>query len=143
MSSNALDSQGMILQIQDPTGSPESPFTFTAIPEIVDISGPGGQANEIDVTDLSSTSKEFRMGLQDEGQITLQMMFIPGNTIHAQLRTDKANQTLRPFKLLFTDSPQTTWSFSAYVLGLEISNAVDEVTRATCTLRVSGSITES
>lgn len=139
MSSNALDSQGMVIQ----RGDGASPEVFTTIPEVTEISGPGGQAAEIDVTDLSSTAKEFRMGLQDEGNITLALAWIPTNAVHSGLRTDRANQTLRNFKIIFTDSPQTTWSFSAFVLGLEISNSVDEVTRASVTLRVSGSVTQS
>ncbi|MGE0294966.1 MAG: phage tail tube protein [Hyphomonadaceae bacterium] len=139
MSSNALESQGMTIARGD-GGSPEA---FTTIPEVRSISGPDGSANEIDVTDLSSSAKEFRMGLQDEGNITLDMMFIPGNTVHAGLRSDRANRTLRNFRLTFTDSPATVWSFAAYVQGLSVSNEVDSTTNASVTLRISGSITES
>lgn len=138
MSSNALDSQGMVLQY----GSAASPIVWTTVPEISELSGPGGQAAEIDVTDLSSTAKEFRQGLQDEGQISVSLNWIPANTVHSNLRTNRANQTLTNFQIIFTDSPQTIWRFTAYVLGLEISNSVDDVTKATVTLRVSGSITE-
>jgi len=139
MSSSALDSQGMVIQ----WGSDASPQVWSTIPEVTEISGPGGQANEIDVTDLSSSAKEFRMGLQDEGQISLSMLWLPANTVHNNIRTDRANQTLRTFRITFTDSPQTNWVFTAYVLGIEVSNAVDDVTRATVTLRVSGAITQS
>ena len=141
MSSSALDSQGLTIARQNPTSSPVN--TYETIPEVSNVSGPGGQANEIDVTDLSSTAKEFRMGLQDEGSITLDINYIPANTVHAGLRSDRANQTLRSFRITFTDSPVTTWTFSAYVLGFEVSNAVDDVTKASVTLRVSGSITEA
>jgi len=139
MSSNALESQGMVIK----RGNGASPEVFTAIPEVRSINGPDGSASEIDVTDLSSTAKEFRMGMQDEGSITLDMMFIPANTVHAGLRTDRANRTLRNFQLVFTDSPATTWSFAAYVQGLSVSNEVDGVTTASVTLRISGAITES
>jgi hypothetical protein len=138
MSSNALDSQGMVIQV----GTSASPIVWSTIPEVSEMSGPGGQAAEIDVTDLSSTAKEFRMGLQDEGQISLTMNWIPANTVHATLRTARSNQTLTNFQIIFTDSPQTKWRFQGFVLGLEISNSVDDVTKATVTLRVSGSITE-
>lgn len=139
MSSNALDSQGMVIQY----GSGASPQVWTTITEVSEMSGPGGQAAEIDVTDLSSTGKEFRMGLQDEGQISLTINYIPTDTSHAAMRTARANQTLTIFRIQFTDSPITNWVFNAFVLGLEISNAVDDVTKGTITLRVSGSITES
>src|SRR5574343_846825 len=138
MSSNALESQGMTIA----RGDGASPEVFTIIPEVKCISGPDGSANEIVVTDLSSSAKEFRMGLQDEGNITLDMMFIPGNTVHAGLRSDRANRTLRNFKLTFTDSPATIWSFAAYGQGLSVSNEVDSTTNASVTLRISGAITE-
>ena len=93
MSSSALDSQGVIISYL----SVDSPTTYTAIPEVVNIQGPGGQANEIDVTDLNSTAKEFRMGLQDEGSITMDILYIPANASHAALRTARAGQTLTGF----------------------------------------------
>ena len=136
MSSNALDSQGVTLEIT--SNSP-----ILAIPEISNIQGPGGQANEIDVTDLNSTAKEFRMGLQDEGSITLDIMYIPANAAHAALRAARAAQALTTFRLTFTDSPLTTWTFIAFVLGFEISNSVDDVTKASVTLRVSGAVVEA
>lgn len=139
MSSNALDSQGMTLKRGD-GGSPE---IFTAIPEIKQISGPGGAATEIDVTDLSSTAKEFRMGLQDEGEMTLAINYIPSNAVHAALRADRAARTLRNFEMLFTDSGVTKWSFAAYVKSLSIDNSVDGVTSGSITLRISDSIEES
>jgi hypothetical protein len=138
MSSSALDSQGMEIQ----RGTAASPIVWATIPEVSEVSGPGGQAAEIDVTDLSSSAKEFRMGLQDEGQITLSVNYIPQDTVHELLRADRAAQTLTNFQILFTDSPLTTWRFQAYVLGLEVSNSVDDVTKGSITLRVSGSITQ-
>lgn len=139
MSSSALESQGMTIK----RGDGASPEVFTIIPEVRSITGPDGSATEIDVTDLSSSAKEFRMGLQDNGSITLDMMYIPANTVHAGLRTDRQNRTLRNFQLLFTDSPATTWSFSAYVQGFSVTNEVDSTTNASITLRISGTITES
>jgi len=139
MSSNSLESQGMLFQI----GDAASPEVFTSIAEVTSISGPGGSAAVIDTTDLNSTAKEKRMGLSDEGQVTLDIMYIPANTQHALLRTRRASRVLTNFKIIFTDSPATTWSFSGYVLGFTVNNAVDATTNASVTIEVSGSITES
>lgn len=139
MSSNALQSQGMVLQISDEA----SPEVFTTIQEVMSIDGPGGSAQVIDVTDLSSTAKEKRAGLQDEGQVTFEMTYLPANTQHALLRSVRAAGTVRSFRIIFTDSPQSTWTFEALVLGFAISNAVDDVTKATVTLEVTGAITEA
>jgi len=139
MSSSALTSQGMTIAV----GNGASPEVFTTIAEVKSIDGPGGQSNEIDVTDLSSTAKEYVLGLQDEGDITLDMNYIPSNVQHAQLRSDRAAGTQRNYRISFTDSPVTTWTFAARVKGFSISNAVDNVTGLSVVLRVSGSITEA
>lgn len=139
MSSSALSSQGMTIGI----GNGASPEVFTTIAEVKSIDGPGGQANEIDVTDLSSTAKEYVLGLQDEGDITLDINYLPANTQHAAIRTLRGNGNVNNFRISFTDSPVTTWTFAARVKGFSISNAVDGITGASVTLRVTGSITEA
>lgn len=139
MSSSSLEAQGLQIKIGDGQVSE----TFTAIPEVKEISGPSGSASIIDITDLDSTHKEKRMGLPDEGQVSFTLMFIPKQTQHAQLRTDRAARTLRNFQLVFTDDPVTTWTFAAYVTKLEVSGEVDGVVEAEVELEITGAITES
>jgi len=139
MSTNALDAQGIVLKIGD-GGSPEA---FTEVQEVKSLAGPGGSAADIDVTDLSSTGKEFKVGLMDEGEVSFDIHYIPGEATHASLRSARAARTLKSFQIVFTDTPATTWTFSAYVKGFQTSAAVDQVVTATVTLRVTGSITES
>lgn len=138
-SSSALLSQSMTISV----GDAASPEVFAAIPEVKTIDGPSGQAPEIDVTDLTSTAREFVLGLEDEGEITLEVNYIPKNVRHAALRADKNSGTARNYRITFTDSPATTWTFSAIVKGLTISNAVDSTTTASIALRLTGSITEA
>lgn len=140
MSSQALEAQGMELRI----GNGASPEVFTAISEISTFSGPGGAATVIDVTDLSSLAKEKRMGLADEGQLSFTINYIPNNTQHALLRTQRANRQETNFKLIFTDdSPATTWSFAAFVTGFSVTAAVDGVVQANVTLEITGAISEA
>lgn len=140
MSSNALEAQGMLIKI----GNGASPQVFNTISEIKTFSGPTGSAAVIDVTDLSSTAKEKRMGLADEGQLSFTINYIPDNTQHTLLRTRRASRVETDFKMVFTDdSPSTTWSFSAFVTGFAVSGAVDNVVEANVTLEITGSITQS
>ena len=140
MSSNALEAQGMLIKI----GNGASPQVFSTISEIKTFSGPTGSAAVIDVTDLSSTAKEKRMGLADEGQLSFTINYIPDNTQHTLLRTRRASRVETDFKMVFTDdSPSTTWSFSAFVTGFAVSGAVDNVLEANVTLEITGSITQS
>lgn len=139
MSSNAIEAQGTILKRGDGAGVE----AFTAIPEIKTFSGPGGSASVIDTTDLSSTAKEKRMGLADEGQLSFTMNYIPTNAQHMALRSDRASRVKRNFQLVFTDSGATTWDFAAFVTGFSVAGGVDGVIEATVTLEITGSITES
>lgn len=140
MSSNALEAQGMLIKI----GNGASPEVFSTISEIKTFSGPTGSAAVIDVTDLSSSAKEKRMGLADEGQLSFTINYIPDNTQHTLLRTRRASRDETDFKMVFTDdSPSTTWSFSAFVTGFAVSGAVDNVVEANVTLEITGSITQS
>ena len=137
MSSNAIEAQGVII-------ARGVSSVYTTIPEIKSFNGPGGSASVIDVTDLQSTAKEKRMGLQDEGQLQFTINYIPDNAVHQGLRADRSARTLRTFKITFTDtSPKTVWSFSAYVTNFAVSGAVDGVVEAQVTLEISGSITEA
>lgn len=138
MSVNALPSQGMKLQI----GS-GSPLTFNDIPEVISFSGPGGSASVIDTTDLASTAKEKRMGLQDEGQLSFEMNFIPTNAYHALLRAAKASGAKTKFKLIFNDAGNTEWAFDGFVVGVPISGGVDAVVKGNCSIEISGAIVET
>jgi len=137
MSSTALESQGMLFQrLAD-----GSPTTYQTITEIKSFSGPGGSASIIDVTDLQSTSKEKRMGLADEGQISFTMNYVPTDAVHVLLRADRASRVIRGFKAKFTDAGPTAWTFNAFVTGFALSGGVDGVVEAAVTLEISGSIT--
>ncbi len=139
MSVNALASQGMIVSI----GDGASPEVFTNISDVNDISGPDGSAGEIDVTDLDSVAKEFKRGLTDNGSVSLTMMYIPNNIQHGQLQSDFTSQVeiARNYRITFTDSPVTLWTFSAYVSTFAITNSLDSTTNANVTLRIKGGIT--
>lgn len=133
----AIKSQGVCIDRGD-GGSPE---TFTTIGEVVTFQGPGGEAAEIDVTNLKSSAKEFIMGLPDEGDVSLSLNLDPQDAQQTALRADRAAQTLRNFRITLTDSGATTVSFAAYVKGFSISGGIDDKVTADVALRVSGALT--
>lgn len=142
MSTSALASQGVTLAVENTASSPVSYDTIT---EITEITGPDGSAAEIEVTDLSSTAKSYKRGLPDNGSVSCTLMYIPADTQHAQLRSDfnSSTEQARNYRITFTDSPQTTWTFSAYVSQFSISNSLDDKLTANVTLRIKGTITEA
>lgn len=133
----SVKTQGMAIA----RGDGASPEVFSNILGVTAIDGPDGSINEIDITALESTGKEFNVGLKDEGQVQLSIIFNPDDTVHTGLRTDRDNGTLRNFRITFTNSPASTLSFSAYVMTFSTSSQIDDVTRLSVTLRISGSST--
>jgi hypothetical protein len=139
MSASALESQGILVQIQA-SGSPQS---YTTIPNVKDVSFRTGSASVIDVTDLASSAKEKRMGLQDEGQLTFTLQFVPGNAQHAELVTAKGDRASRAFKVILTDSPTTTYWFSGFVLSVPITGSVDNVVESAVVVEITGLVTST
>lgn len=135
---NALTSQGVTLGI----GS-GSPISYDAIGEINTFNGPGGAGAVIDVTDLDSAAMEKIMGLPDEGQLSFDINYLPDDAQHAALRTARADQTLTSFRLTFTDTGGTTWTFDAYVLNFTVTGGVNAPVKAAVTLEITGAITEA
>jgi predicted secreted protein len=138
MSGNAIESQGIVVAVGATT---ESVGELATIPEISSISGPGGTAAVVDVSDLASTAKEKRMGLADSGQLTLTLFYIPDNAVHTELRTAYNARTLKQFEITYTDTGASTDVFSGYVLGFTISGGVDSSVTASVTIEISGAIT--
>jgi hypothetical protein len=138
MSSNALESQGMTLAIAL-AGSP----SFQVIPDLKDLQFRTGSAAVIDTTDLSSTAKEKRMGLADEGQCTFTLMIRPKESTHAELIAAKADRQARSFRVTLTDGPApTTYQFSGFVLSVPIGGTVDAVIESSVTIEITGAVVE-
>jgi len=132
-----LESQGTVLQV----GDGASPEVFTACGEVKEIGGPSGSAPVIDVSNLSSTKREKIMGLPDEGQVSIQCNYDHNDTVQAALRAARTARTAKNFKIITSDSPSETLSFTAYVLEFSLSFAVDEVVTLTVTLEITDAVT--
>lgn len=132
----AVESQGTVIAFSF-GGSPSS---FTTIPNVVDFSGPGGQASVIDATNLLSAMKEKMMGLPDAGQFTFNINFDPDNAVHQQIRQAWASRQLCQFRITFTDSTPATCVFDGYVLGFQVSGGVDNIIKAAVTVEITGAL---
>lgn len=146
MSIGALESQGVKIFIEDLSlGSP--PDAWRQICDVSGFDGPGGQAATIDVSDLCSTAKEKRIGLNDEGQFTLNIFYIPADPAHKLLREKRSSREPANFRIEWPASVNyptegAAWEFTGFVPGFATSGAVDESVTATVTIEISGEITE-
>ena len=116
-----------------------TPTTFTNIANVRTFSGFDGSASEIDVTNLDSVAKEFRLGLVDPGNFTLEIDYDSANAGHVALRAKQVSGALSSFKLTLPNS--TVIAFSAYVKKFSLGGGVDEVAKTSVELRISGAIT--
>jgi acetylornithine deacetylase/succinyl-diaminopimelate desuccinylase-like protein len=133
----SIEAQGVTLSIS--VGA--SPTAFQTIANVIDFSGPGGQASVIDITNLASTAREKRMGLPDEGQLTFNVNLDPDAASHQALRDARKNRTQCEFRVTLTDTTNTTLTFLGYVLGFVVSGAVDDVVKAAITVEIDGAVT--
>ena len=140
MASTAQKSQGATIG----KGDGASPEVFTTIANITSISGPNLEAADIEVTDLSSTAKEFLQGLEDSGTIDLEGFYDQTNTQHQEMRDNVGANTAVNYKITLTQgSPAETITFSARVMSFSIGHEVDGAVTMSMSLKIDGSVTWS
>lgn len=135
----ALNSLGKALTA---TGT-ATPVTYTAIGNLKTFSGFDGQANELDITNLSSTAKEFALGLTDPGNFQIELDLDNGNAGQLALRAKQASGALSNFKLILPAGTTPTASFSGLVKSFSTSGGVDQIAKASVQIRISGAVTWS
>ena len=113
--------------------------TFTNVANVRTFTGFDGAASEIDVTNLDSIAKEFRLGLVDPGQFTFEIDYNSSNAGHVALRSKQVSGLLSNFKLTLPDS--TVITFNAYVKKFSLGGGVDAVAKTQVDLRISGPVT--
>jgi len=137
----AIKGQDTTISISTDAGT-----TYLPIAEVRTFSGiGGGSASVIDTTHLKSIAKEKKVGLADEGQLSLEMNYVPTDAGQIALKTSRASQSEIDIKIELSDGTTTgtTWEFKAYVLSFGKSGGVDDVVKASASLEISGAITET
>jgi len=139
----AIRSQGCTIWRQDDEASPAN--TYAQIGQVISIDGPTASQGEIDVTHLSSTGREFIASLPDWGNVSLGIIWSPGDvsTQHDELWDDFVAGNTVTYQIRLSDSPATTLTFSAFINEHPISIAVDDKVGATITFRTTGAVTRA
>lgn len=136
---SALSSFGTLLKKGD-GGSPES---FATIAEVLDIEGPELALDTEEATSHDSTGgwEEVVGTILRSGEIGFEINYVPtGATANAStgLIADMKNRTRRNFQLVFPDSGNTTWSFTALVTKFAPKAPVAGKLTADISLKLSG-----
>lgn len=111
-----------------------------AIAEVTNITGPGLSVDTTDVTSHDSTEgwEEVVAGIIRSGEVTLDLNYLPSNATHKALVTDLVSRQANTYSLVFPDTAQTTWSFSALVTGFSPGAPYDGKLSASVTLKLTG-----
>ena len=136
MASTAIDAQGSVFAIN--TGSEGSPV-WTSIANMNSYTGLDGESSEIDVTDLSSAAKEFRLGLKDNGGFTVEYNVDYADEGQNALRS--SGSAVKQFKLTLPNADATEVSFDGLVKNADsISGAVDSVLTGSANIKITGAV---
>lgn len=114
---------------------------YVEVDGITGISGPGGQASEIDATDLASTAVEVVPGLIDNGSLSVDAKFNPDDEGQARLISLHGAQTIEQFKLEYPDGKYQT--FQGYVMARPETSQYNQFVTVQYSVRISGPITTS
>ncbi len=138
-----IKTQGTKLMIGDGATPTEA---FTAVGKVLSFSGPDTTRSEIDATHLQSTAREYVLALKDRGNISFDCLLDPDDTAQDTLWDDLDSDASRNFKLELSDSggtSGTTYAFAAFVSQFSITGQVDDLVRASLTLRITGDVTKT
>jgi hypothetical protein len=100
-----------------------------------------GAATEIDTTNLASTAKEFRQGLQDNGSFTLEVNRDYDDVGQAELIAMRAAQAARPFVITLPEGTTNTISFTGFCTSFTSDINADGIVTGSATIRISGDVT--
>ncbi|MBF0185466.1 MAG: phage tail protein [Magnetococcales bacterium] len=121
------------------SGGTVTSVTLTEIADMQSFSGFDGASSEIDVTNLSSTAKEFIAGLADSGNVSIEMNGVLDDPGQIALAAAKESGAVKEFKLELPDGHTAT--FSAFVKSFSASGGVDQPFKRSASLRLSGPVT--
>lgn len=137
MPSTASSAQGTTLEVQ----AAGSPTTWLPVGNFTTWSGPSGEAAEIDVTNLSSTRKEYLIGLADEGNYTFNLHYDPDDAGQARMKALRASGGVGRFRL--THPTSAVEEFNGFVKSFPRDGGVDSAIAAAVNIRVTGEVEES
>jgi hypothetical protein len=116
-----------------------TPVQWTTVNNWKTWSGFDGQASVIDVTNLSSTAKEFVLGIVDPGTIQLELDQDNSDSGQTVLLTAYSGSLRKQFKITLPNA--NTATFNAYVRKFTSAGGVDQVVKRQADLQISGAVT--
>ena len=95
-------------------------------------------ADERETTNLASTAKEYKLGLQDNGTLQLSVLYDPADVGQAAMILARTGNLTK--EVVMTLSGGQVATFDALVKALPIDAAADDDLKSTIDLRITGAI---
>ncbi len=113
--------------------------SFVDLAEVISITPPSDAVDVIDATtmDSAAATREYILGLNDPGECSFEMAFIPGSVADGRLQTIRAARAVQECRIVYPNS--MTWTFFGILTGYEPTIPIDERMTATVTFKVTGS----
>lgn len=120
--------------------------TLTQIAEVISVTPPNPQADDIEVTHFKSANRrrEYIPGLIEDGEGTIEINYVPGSASDILIREAINSGTLRSYRIVLPDG-DTGWAIDGdvFVKGFERNIPIDDRMTATVTVRFTGASTEA
>lgn len=121
------------------SGGTFAPLTYTNFCELTGIDQQDGTTDEIEVTTVCSTAKEFEVGLSDSGTLTLNYNYAPNETVQAAFSAAKRSGDTVAVRIALPNSGGTIVMLGS-VQQSSFTGAVGQVYTGTTTLKLTGEI---
>jgi hypothetical protein len=135
----SLADKGFAIAITDLASASRIVKAGLWVKEMTTFSGFDGEAGDIDVTSLDSTSKEFLSGLRDNGNFKGDFNFLGADPGQVAMRALIASRALANFRLRMSDN--SYFDFAAHVKSNPVSGGVDSKVDSSFSMRISGDVT--
>jgi hypothetical protein len=122
------------------SGGTATPVDFVQWCELRSGSFGGGQASEIDVTNMCSTSKEFRLGLRDNGEFTGDYNWVPADLGQKEAEKAQKDGVSRWFRLTMPAIVGGAVLFEGLVRSISTNFGVDQAFQGSVNVRITGDI---
>ena len=120
-----------------------TPAAWIQINQIKAIKPGGAQASKIDVTDLSSTAKEYRTGLIDNGTLSCDVFILESDPGQTACLAAFIASTVNTYKIVSPGPHTRTFSATCLKFPTVPDSAVDGVQTGSAEWQISGAVTVS
>lgn len=122
-----------------------TPTAWIKVGEVTNLDGSSSAAPDIEVTDLSSTQKEYRVGLADPGTVSMEAYCVDDDPGLAAMEASFNAASVKNYKITYPEGATPIRTFQASVRSFpQVGKASkDGVVTGTIELRRSGAVTKS